>query len=85
MDIKLKEELLKNPMVIDEIKRHRWFESEKANRDIGYDAAAKDWLDRFAQAWIDYHMPHLNKTHKSQVSSKKIVLKPKKRSAKSYI
>jgi len=84
MDIKIKEELLKNPMVIDEIKRHRWFESEKAGHDVGYEGASQDWLEKYAQAWIDYHMPQLNASKKKSASSK-TETKPKKRSAKSYV
>ena len=49
--------LLNNKKVVEEIDRHRWIESEKAGRDIGFDRASTDWLERFSQAWMDYHMP----------------------------
>jgi len=49
--------LLNNKKVVEEIDRHRWIESEKAGRDIGFDRASADWLERFSQAWMDYHMP----------------------------
>ncbi len=49
--------LLNNKKVIEEIDRHRWIESEKAGRDIGFDQASTDWLERFSQAWMNYHMP----------------------------
>lgn len=49
--------LLNNKKVVEEINRHRWIESEKAGRDIGFDRASADWLERFSQAWMDYHMP----------------------------
>ena len=49
--------LLNNKKVVDEINRHRWIESEKAGGDIGFDRASTDWLERFSQAWMDYHMP----------------------------
>ena len=49
--------LLNNKKVVEEINRHRWIESEKAGRDIGFERASTDWLDRFSQAWMDYHMP----------------------------
>ncbi len=55
-------ELLKNKDVIEEIKRHLWLESEKAGYDIGFEKAAQDWLKRYAQAWIDYHMPKEKKS-----------------------
>ncbi len=45
-------ELLKDERVKEEIGRHRWIESEKAGRDIGYDRAAEDWLTRFSDGWM---------------------------------
>ena len=56
MTDKEKQQLLNNPQVIDEIKRHLWIESEKAGYDIGYDNAAKDWISKYASAWMEYHM-----------------------------
>ena len=50
-------ELLKNPDVIREIHRHLWLESEKASYDIGLQWAAEDWMNRYAESWIDCHMP----------------------------
>ena len=50
-------ELLKNPDVVREIHRHLWVESEKAGYDVGLDWAAEDWMNRYAQSWIDCHMP----------------------------
>ena len=44
-------ELLKDKRVMKEIEKHKWIESEKANRDIGFDSAARDWLDRYSDAW----------------------------------
>ncbi len=49
--------LLSNKKVVEEIDRHRWIESEKAGHDVGFDRASTDWLERFSQAWMDYHMP----------------------------
>jgi hypothetical protein len=45
------EELLNDDRVIKEIERHKWLESEKAQKDIGYDQAAKDWLNNYSDAW----------------------------------
>ena len=50
-----KQELVKKPEVVEEIKKHLWIESQKAGRDLGYDFAAKDWLDKFADAWMAKH------------------------------
>lgn len=48
-------ELLKNDLVKKEIDRHKWFESQKAGRDIGFDKAAEDWLARYSDEWIKKH------------------------------
>lgn len=55
MDIDPKK-LLRNKKVIEEITRHKWLESEIAGYDIGFEAAAEDWLKRHANAWVRYHM-----------------------------
>ena len=47
--------LLKNKKVIAEINRHKWLESEIAGYDIGFEAAAEDWLRTHANAWVAYH------------------------------
>ena len=40
-----------NKEVIEEIKRHKWIESEKAGRDIG-DHAAFEWLEKHYEEWL---------------------------------
>ena len=35
----------------DEILRHKWIESERAGRDIGFDKALLDWIIRHRAAW----------------------------------
>jgi hypothetical protein len=35
----------------EEVFRHKWLESEKAGRDIGYDAALIDWVMRHKTEW----------------------------------
>ena len=52
-----KEKLLKNPKVVEEIKRHLWIESEKAGYDLGIEWAKEDWLEKYADAWIAYYSP----------------------------
>ncbi len=71
-------ELLQDPEAVEEIKRHLWIESEKAGYDIGFDRAAEDWLNKFSDAWLDYHG---SKNGKKSVVSKP---KPTARRAKSY-
>lgn len=53
------EQLLKDRRVIEEIERHRWFEGEKQGKDIGFQPAAQDWYDRYANEWLRYHQPNL--------------------------
>jgi hypothetical protein len=52
-----RKELLNLPEVVEEIKRHLWIESEKAGYDIGFDSAADDWLKKYSQDWMQYHLP----------------------------
>ena len=75
-------ELLSIPEVVEEIKRHLWIESEKAGYDIGFETAAKDWIKRFAKAWLEYHMP--NTKISSNNGDPKANDAVKKRRAKSY-
>lgn len=34
-----------------EILRHKWYESEKAGHDVGYDYALTDWIVKHRAAW----------------------------------
>ena len=58
--------LLRNKKVIEEINRHKWLESEIAGYDIGFEAAAEDWLKNHAKVWVAYHA---NKNQRSPVKS----------------
>ncbi|HEY3897677.1 MAG TPA: DUF4032 domain-containing protein [Chthoniobacter sp.] len=35
----------------DEILRHKWFESERAGHDIGFEHALLDWVARHRPTW----------------------------------
>lgn len=35
----------------EEIMRHKWFESQKANRDVGFEFALTDWNLRHRAEW----------------------------------
>jgi len=59
--------LLRNKKVIEEINRHKWLESEIAGYDVGFEAAAEDWLKKHAAVWIAYHA---NKKSKPLPASK---------------
>ena len=51
-------ELLKNSTLYrefqaerEEIMRHKWIESEKAGRDIGFERALTDWIIKHRSKW----------------------------------
>ena len=51
-------ELLKNSSLYrefqaerEEILRHKWLESEKAGRDIGFESALTDWIVKHRSKW----------------------------------
>jgi hypothetical protein len=46
----------------DEIRKHRWLESEKAQRDLGR-AAELDWVARYAKTWRDWFEEHYDDDH----------------------
>ncbi len=35
----------------EEILRHKWIESEKAGKDIGFERALLDWIIKFRSEW----------------------------------
>lgn len=60
------QDLLKDKRVIEEIERYKWTESEKAGMDIGFDKAAKEWINQFSDGWVKANIV------KSKISDKKI-------------
>jgi len=38
----------------EEILRHKWIESEKAGRDVGFEQALVDWMKRHRDAWLKW-------------------------------
>ena len=36
---------------LEEILKHKWYESEKTGRDIGFDAALFDWIRNHRSNW----------------------------------
>ena len=71
--------LLRNRRVIEEINRHKWLESEIAGYDVGFQAAAEDWLKKHAAVWIAYH------ANKNSKYSSKVSLPAKKAARKSIL
>lgn len=40
----------------DEIYRHKWLESEKANKDIGFEQALTDWMEKHGTGWRTHYI-----------------------------
>lgn len=40
----------------DEIYRHKWLESEKANKDIGFEQALIDWMKKHRNGWRTHYI-----------------------------
>lgn len=41
----------------EEIMRHKWYESERAGKDIGFTRALIDWTLKFKSKWMKEHHP----------------------------
>ena len=41
----------------DEILKHKWIESEKAGRDIGFERALTDWIIKHRSKWRKSRQP----------------------------
>ncbi|MCD4781085.1 MAG: hypothetical protein K8S27_11145 [Candidatus Omnitrophica bacterium] len=69
-------ELLKNKLVVEEINKHLWIESQKAGYSIGIERATDEWLRLYAMGWMKYHMPEKYEklmTKKNRKSVRKVV------------
>jgi len=42
----------------EEILRHKWIESEKAGKDIGFERALLDWIRNHREKWRDARRPN---------------------------
>jgi hypothetical protein len=48
-------ELLKDKDILKEIDRYKWLESEKAGYDIGFDRAAREWINAYSEKYPAQH------------------------------
>ena len=39
----------------EEVLKHKWFESERANRDVGFEYALLDWILKHKARWDNEH------------------------------
>jgi hypothetical protein len=47
--------LLRSSRVWHEIDRYKWIESQRVGYDIGLEKAVREWLERYADAWVKHH------------------------------
>jgi len=45
-------ELLKDREILKEINKHKWIASEKAGADIGFEKAAREWIDNYSVQYL---------------------------------
>ncbi len=62
-----KEFLLKSPRVWEEIDRYKWIESERLGYDIGFHEAVREWMNRYADAWLKHYIK--NKKFKNRIKN----------------
>ncbi len=53
---KKKFSFLSDARALAEIRKHKWIESQKAGREIGFSSAAVDWIKRFGESWKAVHL-----------------------------
>lgn len=46
----------------EEIMKHKWYESERAGKDIGFAQALIDWTIKFKNKWIRERYPERQNT-----------------------
>ena len=51
--MKNKYPFLSDQIARQEIYKHKWIESEKAGREIGFASAALDWITRYGETWLN--------------------------------
>ncbi len=56
-----REKMLQDKEVVEEINRHKWIKSEMVGYDVGFEAAAEDWFQNYAGAWVCHHNKSKNK------------------------
>jgi hypothetical protein len=57
---------LQHEGAVEEILKHKWIESQKLGRDIGFVTAAHDWIKKYGEAWQKAHNIHNSNTAKEQ-------------------
>ena len=47
--------LLTDELAIEEIQKHKWIESEKKGKEIGFATAATEWAKKYGKAFQNHH------------------------------
>ena len=47
---------LKDELALLEIRKHKWIESEKLGREVGFATAALDWINKYGAAWKQFRL-----------------------------
>lgn len=47
--------LLKDREILNEINKHKWLASEKEGADIGFERAAREWIDNYSKQYLAKH------------------------------
>ena len=55
MSVITNSELLKDKVIVEEINRYKWFESEKAGYDIGFERASREWIHSYSGKFLARH------------------------------
>ncbi len=48
-------ELLKDKDILNEINKYKWLESEKLGYDIGFEKAAREWINTCSKQYLTQH------------------------------
>jgi hypothetical protein len=60
---------LKDELAIQEIRKHKWIESEKQGNEIGFATAAVDWINKYGNLWLQYRLHGHNKENSEAIHS----------------
>ncbi len=43
---------LRDERALEEIRKHKWIESEKRGQEIGFATAAVEWVGKYGEQWL---------------------------------
>ncbi|MCF7908547.1 MAG: hypothetical protein K9L86_06745 [Candidatus Omnitrophica bacterium] len=45
----------RDPRALEEIRKHKWIESQKQNQEVSFATAALDWINNYGAQWKEIH------------------------------